>query len=42
MKEWQEFKIALCESLKLDKFIKLISKTLKKIKRRKRNAKNKR
>ena len=31
MEEWQEFKIALCKSLKIDKFIKWLSKIMEEI-----------
>lgn len=30
-KEWQEFKLALCKSLKIDKFIKWLSKIMEEI-----------
>ncbi len=30
-KEWQDFKFALCKSLKLDKFIKWLSKVFTKM-----------
>lgn len=30
-KEWKDFKLALCKSLKIDKFIKWLSKVLTKM-----------